>query len=143
MVSLASSGPHTNGFSLIRKIYNANTTKFTHEMIRTLANPHRCYLQEYVKIIEEDIDIHGMAHITGGGLLDNIRRVVPDDLEINFTNLEYSEIFKKLQKIGNIPAKEMERVFNCGIGMVFIVKETDADIITELFSDAKIIGNII
>ena len=57
MVAFDSGGPHTNGFSLIRKIYNENKSKFTSEMIETLAKPHRCYLKEYIKICEEDIDI--------------------------------------------------------------------------------------
>ena len=143
MVSLQSSGPHTNGFSLIRKIYNRNKSKFTPEMIENLSKPHRSYLYEYSKILEEDVNIHGMAHITGGGLLENIRRTVPDNLIVNITDLEYSTIFKQIQEIGNIPSKEMERVFNCGVGMVFIVEEKDAKIICGLFDDAKIIGNII
>ena len=143
MVAINSSGPHTNGFSLIRKIYNENKSKFTSDMIETLAKPHKCYLQEYIKICEEDIDIHGMAHITGGGLVENIRRVVPDNLVVNLYNFEYSDIFKKLQKIGNIPDKEMQRVFNCGIGMIFIVNQNDANLITSLFNEARIIGDIL
>lgn len=143
MVAFDSSGPHTNGFSLIRKIYNENKSKFTSEMIETLAKPHRCYLKEYIKICEEDIDIHGMAHITGGGLLENIRRVVPDNLIVNFYDFEYGEIFNKLQEIGNVPDKEMQRVFNCGIGMIFIVNQDDANMITSLFSEARIVGDIL
>lgn len=143
MVAFDSSGPHTNGFSLIRKIYNKNKSKFTSEMIETLAKPHRCYLEEYIKICEEDINIHGMAHITGGGLLENIRRVVPDNLVVNFYNFEYSDIFNKLQEIGNVPDKEMQRVFNCGIGMIFIVNQNDANMITSLFSEARVIGDIL
>ena len=84
-----------------------------------------------------------MAHITGGGLLENIRRVVPDNLVVNFHNFEYSDIFVKLQEIGNIPDKEMQRVFNCGIGMIFIVNQNDANMITSLFSEARIIGDIL
>ena len=106
MVGFKSSGPHTNGFSLIRKIYNENKTRFTNDMVKTLAKPHRCYLNEYIKMLDEDINIHGMAHITRGGLLENIRRVVPDNLVVNFHNFEYSDIFVKLQEIGNIQIKK-------------------------------------
>ena len=143
MVAISSSGQHTNGLSIIQKLYSKNKTKFTSEMIKKLAMPQRSYLHEYIKIVEEDVNIHGIAHITGGGLLDNIRRVVPDNFIIKFNKFEYSDIFKKLQQIGNISSTEMEQVFNCGFGMVFIVSNDDAGIITEMFIDATIIGNIV
>ena len=142
MVSMSSSGPHTNGFSLIRKLYKENAVSFDTNMIKTLCNPHRCYLNEFNMLKNNNIDIHGMAHITGGGLRDNIKRVVPDDMEINFQSFEYTEVFQRLQHIGNIPNNEMERVFNCGIGMVFIVSESDANTMLEMFTDSQIIGVI-
>ena len=142
MVSLSSSGPHTNGFSLIRELYNKNSHLFTKDMIKTLCNPHRSYLKEFQEIQNKDIDIHAMAHITGGGLIDNIMRVVPDGMQIEFTNFNYTEIFKRLQEIGSISNEQMEKVFNCGIGMVFIISETDANTMLEMYTDSQIIGVI-
>jgi phosphoribosylformylglycinamidine cyclo-ligase len=143
MVSLASSGPHTNGFSLIRKIYNENKSKFTPEMIYDLCVPHRSYLKEYQQIENNGITVHGMAHITGGGIRDNIMRVIPDGMEIELYPFTYAPLFKQLQKIGNVSKREMEQVFNCGIGMVFIVSENEVERLTEQFSDSQVIGRVI
>ena len=140
LVSLSSSGPHTNGFSLIRKLYQTHHSLFTSDMIKTLCTPHRSYLKEFQNLQNNDIDIHGMAHITGGGIMDNILRVIPEDMSVNLTTFEYTEIFQRLQQIGCISDDQMQKVFNCGIGMVFIVSETDANTMLEMYTDSQIIG---
>lgn len=140
LVSLSSSGPHTNGFSLIRKLYQKHYSLFTSDMIKTLCSPHRSYLKEFQNLQNNDIDIHGMAHITGGGIMDNILRVIPEDMSVNLTTFEYTEIFQRLQQIGCISDDQMQKVFNCGIGMVFIVSETDANTMLEMYTDSQIIG---
>ena len=97
-------------------------------------------MKEYREIINLNINIKAMAHITGGGFRENIRRVVPDNLEIILHDFKYSNLFKQIQEIANLERIEMERVFNCGIGMVFIVNEKDAKILSKVFKETQQIG---
>ena len=114
---LKSSGPHTNGYSLIRKIYLDNPKL---EIYPELLQPHRCYLNDVKKLWNKNIDIHGLCHITGGGFYDNIPRVLPDNYGVKL-NLNIDNIYTQLGEIGNIDIKELLRVFNCGYGMLFFV----------------------
>ena len=84
-----------------------------------------------------------MAHITGGGFRENIRRVVPDNLEIILHEFAYSQVFKQLQEIANMERNEMEKVFNCGVGMVFIVSPRHAELLLKVFKQAQHIGHIV
>ncbi len=143
LIGFPSSGPHTNGFSLIRKLEKEKPECFTNDLIKQLATPHKSYMKEYRKIQELNINVKGMAHITGGGFRENIRRVVPDNLEIILYEFAYSSVFKQLQEIANMERNEMERVFNCGIGMVFIVNPKDGEKLLKVFRQAQYIGHIV
>jgi phosphoribosylformylglycinamidine cyclo-ligase len=132
-LGLASSGPHSNGFSLIRRIIE--TTHAHLEMRfgeRTLGDallePTRIYVKPLLRLMR-DVRVKGMAHITGGGLVENVPRMLPDHMQ---ARLEYARwttppIFDWLQKQGNVADAEMHRVFNCGIGMVVVVAREDAE----------------
>lgn len=135
--ALSSSGPHSNGYSLIRKIITINNldlnkdyeiTTDSSSLGKILLTPTKIY----VKALEELINsgkIKGLAHITGGGFYENINRVIPSNcnVQINKKSWKVPEIFKFLQKKGNVDEKEMYRVFNMGIGMVIILDINDFD----------------
>ncbi len=131
LIGLASSGPHSNGFSLIRSILEASGADLTKPVAgvtgartlgATLLEPTRIYVKPVLKLLEE-FDIKGMAHITGGGLTENTHRMFPDELAARIVSARWKRpaIFEWLQRTGNIASAEMHRVFNCGIGMVLVV----------------------
>ena len=135
LVGLASSGPHSNGFSLIRKILAASGANLrrpiagvtkTRTLGDVLLEPTRIYVKP-VLALREGLEIKGMAHITGGGLIENTHRMFPDHLaaRIDRTTWPWPPIFDWLQRIGKVTRKEMYRVFNCGIGMVLVVSPAD------------------
>ena len=143
VLGLASSGLHSNGFSMVRKILSSENIKYSDvspiDSAKTVADvlltPTRIYVKPLWKAIQETGDaIKGMAHITGGGLLENIPRVLPAHLGVRLDTEkgETPEIFKWLADKGNVEPKEMMRTFNCGIGMVLIVKAEAVNIVTEL-----------
>ena len=125
LIGIPSSGPHTNGFSLIRNIYKSNPGAFTPEIISQLSTPHRSYLNEFNLLVNNKIDIHGLCHITGGGFHDNISRVLPENTNISYEPFEFSPVFKFLQKTGGVSDEEMKKVFNCGYGLVVFVSPDD------------------
>ena len=129
LIGIESSGPHSNGFSLIRKIIkDANLNKDEYECIVELAmKPTHLYPNLIMNLIDR-FDIHGMAHITGGGLTENIPRSIPKNLSasIDTGSWDIPEIFKWLQVNGNLNDDDMFRIFNCGIGMALIVSEEDS-----------------
>jgi phosphoribosylformylglycinamidine cyclo-ligase len=137
LIGLASSGPHSNGFSLIRKILDASGAKLrravagvtgTRTLGEALLEPTRIYVKPVLALLE-DIEIKGMAHITGGGLAENTHRMFPDNLaaRIDRTTWPQPPIFDWLQRTGNVASEEMYRVFNCGIGMILIVSPARVD----------------
>lgn len=115
IIGLPSVGPHTNGYSLIRKIFPQPQSH--------LLSPHRSYLRPVSFLLAEGFDIRGIAHITGGGLSGNIVRILPKNCQaqIRLDSWPILPIFQYIQRKGNVPAKEMRQVFNMGIGMVLIV----------------------
>jgi len=142
LLGLASSGPHSNGYSLIRKVldHTGADTQLTlteadgsaRTLGQALLAPTRIYVRAVLAMLQND-QIHGLAHITGGGLTENIIRVIPDSLgiSINLNTWQRPVVFDWLQQGGNISAAEMLRTFNCGIGMVAIVPPAaTADVIT-------------
>ena len=142
IIALASSGPHSNGYSLIRKIIEVTGADLTSPMADAtlgdkLLSPTRIYAASIASVCEQ-LDIHGMAHITGGGLLENIPRVMPDDTvaELDAASWQLPEVFEWLQAGGNVDAQEMYRTFNCGVGMAVVVAAEDADKAIELFTSA-------
>ncbi len=135
MIALSSSGPHSNGYSLIRKIIDLNQADLNQPLSGTettlgaaLLTPTRIYVQAIHKVLAE-INLHALAHITGGGLLENIPRVLPTNTQavIDSNSWRLPEIFQWLQNKGNVETQEMYRTFNCGIGMVVIVSADDAN----------------
>ena len=152
VLGLPSSGPHSNGFSLIRKILA--DTRAGHDMLldgRTLIErlmaPTCIYVKPLLALLRE-VEVHGLAHITGGGLLDNIPRVVPDGLEVLLERRAWPRdpVFEWLQRQGNVTDAEMHRVFNCGIGMTVHVAAADVDrtlaILRDAGQEALIIGGV-
>ncbi len=133
LLGIASSGPHSNGYSLIRKIIGVSGADLGQDFHgRTLGNtllaPTRIYIKPLLQLFEQ-VDVHALAHITGGGLLDNIPRVLPDDMcaALRSTAWPRPPIFAWLQQHGGVADTEMYRTFNCGIGMVAIVAAADAE----------------
>jgi phosphoribosylformylglycinamidine cyclo-ligase len=133
IIGLASSGPHSNGYSLIRKLISvagatAQTQVDGRGLLEQLMTPTRIYVKSLLALIQA-LPVHGLAHITGGGLTDNIPRVLRDGLEARLQRHRWpsSPIFEWLSRTGNISPAEMYRTFNCGIGMVVIVPSDRAD----------------
>ncbi len=142
VMGIASSGMHSNGYSLVRKIVfeklNLDLNKKIEELGRNLGEellePTKIYVKPVLKIIAE-FNVHGISHITGGGLTENIPRILPDDCQavINKGSWEIPPIFTFIQGKGNISEAEMLKTFNNGIGMVLIVPQEEAkDIISRL-----------
>jgi len=133
IIGIASSGPHSNGYSLIRKILEVNNTDLA-EIVgeksigSQLLQPTQIYVKPLLKLLDSAIEVNGIAHITGGGLMENISRVIPEDLaiSINLNSWQSGVVFDWLQEKGNLSQTEMLRTFNCGIGMVVIINKNDA-----------------
>ena len=121
--ALPSSGPHTNGYSLIRKIMKENPDKIDDTLLTQLCAPHKSYLSEIKNIQNNNIPIHGLCHVTGGGFHDNIVRILPDGLKEEFIEFEFSSLFQRIQKLGDLDRETMMRVFNCGWGMLIITSQ--------------------
>lgn len=138
LIGIASSGPHSNGYSLIRKIIEKTRTdlkqQFDNDTLgNALLKPTRIYVKPVLDLIRK-IPVHAIAHITGGGLLENLPRVIPNDMmaEIREDTWQRPPIFDWLQEHGNISDNEMYRTFNCGIGMVIAIHQQDADTVINL-----------
>lgn len=131
VIGLASSGAHSNGYSLIRKIISNEKADFLGPFDgKTLKDivmePTRLYVKSILKL-KETIEIKGMAHITGGGITENIPRILEEDLmaEIQSSSWPLPKLFQWLQEKGNIPNAELYRTFNCGIGMAIVIDRKD------------------
>jgi len=134
VLAIGSSGAHSNGYSLVRKIIERAGAKPSDDLGgRPLGDvvmaPTEIYVKPLLKLISE-IDVKGMAHITGGGLVDNVPRVLPENTQavLHRSSWQMPELFRWLQMKGGVADAEMVRVFNCGIGMVVIVTPAQADI---------------
>jgi len=131
LIGIASSGPHSNGYSLIRKIIEHSNSAFTDQLEgKSLADhllePTRIYVKPLLKLAAE-IQVHAMAHITGGGITENVPRVLPEGLSanINLKSWEMPAIFQWLQEQGNVTEANMLTTFNCGVGMIVCVAAED------------------
>jgi phosphoribosylformylglycinamidine cyclo-ligase len=144
VLGLASSGAHSNGYSLLRKILERDApdldADFHGRTLReTVLEPTRIYVKPLLALMKEAPGlVKGMAHITGGGLLDNVPRVLPAGLSAHIDASAWTlpPLFAWLREAGNVAAQEMYRVFNCGIGMVVIVSAADADRATQSLTAA-------
>ncbi|MBO1924244.1 phosphoribosylformylglycinamidine cyclo-ligase [Thiomicrorhabdus sp. 6S3-12] len=133
MLGLSSSGPHSNGYSLIRKIIEVNNADINQEidgqpLIDALMAPTRIYVKPLLELMKE-IEIHALSHITGGGLLENLPRVMPNNTraKINTNAWNRPAVFDWIAEKGNVDYEEMHRTLNCGIGMVIVVDANDKD----------------
>jgi len=123
LLGLASSGPHSNGYSLIRKI----VAKEKPDFLEGLLEPTRIYVKPVLKLLQR-MPVKGLAHITGGGLVGNVPRILPKRTRavIRKASWPRPDVFQWLQRAGNVAEDEMHRVFNCGIGMVVVVAPSEA-----------------
>ena len=136
LIGLKSSGPHSNGYTLIRKLFNGDK-----EIGKQLVEPTRIYVKEVMNLIKQ-VDVHGIAHITGGGL-DNISRINDKFQYVIDNPLPVPSVFDWLQQRGDIEAREMYRTFNMGMGMIIIVDKNDADKSVSLLGEyAQIVGSV-
>jgi len=155
IIGLESSGIHSNGYSLVRKVFfkdneyklNQHITELGKTLQEELLQPTRIYVKGVVDLLEK-IDVKGIAHITGGGFIENIPRALPDGLgaTIYEKDLPKKPIFALLEKLGGIDHHEMYNIFNMGIGMIVIVDKQDVDEALEVLGkhdySPKVIGKI-
>jgi len=144
VLGLASSGFHSNGYSLVRKVLEVNDLqpgdRFPH-MTETIADsllrPTRIYVRSVLRLLDEDVPVRGMAHITGGGMIGNLSRVIPDGLSarLHFTPWKIPPMFRAIQHLGDIADEEMFATFNMGIGYVLIVPERSRSHARELLAE--------
>ena len=145
LLGLASSGVHSNGFSLVRRIVEISGLKYSDAspfgngtLGQALLQPTRIYVKPLLEAIKKTGHIKAMAHITGGGFVENIPRVLPNDLaaEVNLSAINVPKVFSWLSKTGGIEMHEMLRTFNCGIGMIMVVASKHARNVTQVLEDA-------
>lgn len=144
IIGVASSGIHSNGYSLVRKLFfdklGYGLDKYFAELGgtlgETLLSPTKIYVDSVMKVLKE-YEVNGMCHITGGGFHENIPRIIPEGLgvEIDLESWYVLPIFELIQKYGNVDIDEMFKTFNMGIGYVFVVSKEDADDIVKLIED--------
>ena len=136
LIGLKSSGPHSNGYTLIRKLFDGDK-----ELGKKLVEPTRIYVKEVMELINQ-VNVNGIAHITGGGL-DNISRINDNFQYVIENPLPVPSVFDWLQEKGNIETKEMYRTFNMGMGMIIIVNKADAEkSVSILGKHAQVIGSV-
>ena len=152
IIGIESSGPHSNGYSLIRKIIEVNSINLQDKLDdRTLGEaiiqPTTIYAKA-INHLQKTYEIHGMAHITGGGFKENIVRILPENInaEIDLNAWQQPEVFNWIQTVGNVDHEEMLRTFNCGIGYVLVVSNSDSkrviNKLAETGHNAFLIGEI-
>lgn len=149
VIGIPSSGVHSNGFSLVRKIIRDNNIsldeKFGDSTIGLiLLTPTRIYVKEVLKVLKE-VKVAGIAHITGGGFHENLPRCLKDGLgmKINKDSYEVPQIFRYLQEKGGIDEEEMYNIFNMGVGMALVVNKEDVEKTLSLLDDAFILGEVV
>ena len=136
ILGLASSGPHSNGYSLVRKLVEMSGTAYSAKapfdksktLAEALLTPTRIYVKPILKAIKSTGAVKALAHITGGGFIENIPRVLPKTTvaDIDLDQVPYTPVFSWLQGVGGVSTREMLRTFNCGIGMIVVVAAKDA-----------------
>lgn len=155
VIGLASSGVHSNGFSLVRKVFDVNKEnlkEYVEELGKTvgeaLLEPTKIYVKPILKLIEE-VKVKGISHITGGGFYENMPRMLRDGvaLKIDKNSYKVPPLFKLIQERGNIPERDMYNTFNMGIGMCVIVPENEVEkainLLKEAGEEAYLIGEVV
>ena len=156
-IGIASNGPHTNGFSLARKILFGDGKLTVHTYLdelgetvgEALLHPHVCYYPAIREAMQQGIALDGIAHITGGGLYDNVPRILPDNVDVIFRSdvMPVLPIFKLMCEMGKVEKSEAYRVFNMGIGMVWFVPENTKDAAMDIIRKAgyacDVIGEVV
>ena len=155
VIGLASSGVHSNGFSLVRKVFDVNEEnlkEYVEELGKTvgeaLLEPTRIYVKPILRLIEE-VKVKGISHITGGGFYENLPRMLRDgvSLKIDKNSYEVPALFKLIASRGNIPERDMYNTFNMGIGMAVIVPENEVEkainLLKEAGEEAYLIGSVV
>jgi phosphoribosylformylglycinamidine cyclo-ligase len=149
VIGLPSSGLHTNGYSLVRKLFgtdpkvlNTGYLELGRSLGEALLEPHRCYYRQLKPLLPS---IKGLAHITGGSFYKNIPRVVPEGLAVQIDSRSWTvpPLFRIVQKAGNIDENEMYHVFNMGIGMAVICSKINVDKLLQALPESKVIGQVI
>lgn len=157
LIGLKSSGVHSNGFSLVRKIFDVENADLkkpiealdNKSLGETLLTPTKIYVKDIKKLLDNNIDIHGISHITGGGFYENIPRMLKEGIEakVKKDSFEILPIFKLIQEEGNISERDMFNTFNMGIGMVVALPKDQAqkalDLLNQKEEEAFIIGELV
>lgn len=152
LIGLPSSGIHSNGYSLVRKIiadkglsYDRYEESLGGVLGEVLLIPTKIYVKDIFKLKEEGIKIKGLAHITGGGIPGNLVRILPENVTavVEKDKLPKLRIFEWIQKTGNVPEEEMFKTFNMGVGMILVTDEENAQKVLSLNSSAKVIGKLV
>lgn len=150
LLALPSTGLHTNGYSLARRALAELDWKHHYDALGStigdaLLAVHRCYLREVSQLQAAGVDIHGMAHITGGGVVENLPRVFDADIDAVVERGSWDEppIFELIQETGHVSDAEMFRVFNMGLGMIIVVPAEQATLAQAAISDARVVGEIV
>jgi len=149
IIALPSSGLHTNGYTLARSIladdnWHEPNAELGMSVGEALLEPHRCYLSRFLAI-RDKVDVLGMAHITGGGVIDNLPRILPDGLgaHIDITKWTVPPLFQMIQARGNVSRDEMFRVFNMGLGLLIVVRSDSVQTVLNRIDDAFVVGDIV
>jgi phosphoribosylformylglycinamidine cyclo-ligase len=153
LIGIASSGPHSNGYSLIRKIITHSNASLSEAfgdktLGAALLEPTKIYVKSLLALLEQ-VDVHALAHITGGGLTENLPRVLPEgiDANIDLQAWEFPAIFKWLQQHGNVALADMLTTFNCGVGMIVCVAPKDEQAtlarLTDLGEQVFVMGELV
>ena len=156
IIALASTGVHSNGFSLVRKVFDIENADLTtpvedlggKSLGETLLTPTKIYVKSMLALMKE-ITVKSVSHITGGGFYENIPRSLPEGFgaKIKKNDVKILPIFKYIEKVGNIPERDMFNTFNMGVGMIAVVNKEDAEKAVEILKangeDAYIIGEIV
>ena len=151
IIGLPSTGPHSNGYSLIRKVLENQDATPSEALLDDLLAPTRIYVRSVLSVLKSLPNaIHGMVHITGGGFYENIPRILPNEKVaalIDTDSWTWPEVFSFLQQSGNIEHREMLTTFNCGIGFMLIVDQASQEAVTHALSEAgekpQVIGRIV
>jgi phosphoribosylformylglycinamidine cyclo-ligase len=145
---LPSSGPHTNGYSLIRRLVaERDLNEFIDgvSLADALLAPHRCYLSHYQRLLDAGVGVKGMAHLTGGGFVDNIPRILPPGMAARIERERWQTpvLFQKLVAWSGMAEDEAYRVFNMGIGMIVVIDSSDGERAQAALPDALAIGQLV